>query len=369
MNAEACFSNNYEEARKRFLALAINRGATLTSDVHPMPGRSGELLALDVAVLGQPDATRRLLVSSGCHGIEGFCGAGVQMAALSDSALLAKAREADVTLIFAHALNPYGFSHLRRVTQENVDLNRNFIDFAKPLPSNDGYAALHEVLIPAEWPPTAQNISDLARLFAAHGLRAIQQAVSSGQYTIQDGLFYGGSAPTWSRLAVQRMLRDHARTAAHLGWIDLHSGLGPSGHGERISADVTSKNEASRARAERWWSSEGRTPLKGVDKNTSVSAKLTGTVGNAALEACPNTAVTKLTIEFGTVPILQVLHALRAEQWLALHADADQTSHQSIKQLMLDAFYVNTPEWKTQVVTQGLNAIEQGIVGLQADEA
>jgi hypothetical protein len=71
-----------------------------------------------------------LIVSSACHGVEGYCGSGVQVFALHDDEWRAKARDAGVAVLYIHALNPYGFSHLRRVTQENVDLNRNFHDFA-----------------------------------------------------------------------------------------------------------------------------------------------------------------------------------------------------------------------------------------------
>ena len=101
---------------------------------HPLPGLEGETLAMDVALDGAADAQKLLIVSSACHGAEGFCGSGVQVFALHDEAWRQHAREAGVAVLYVHALNPYGFSHLRRVTHENVDLNRNFQDFDKPLP-------------------------------------------------------------------------------------------------------------------------------------------------------------------------------------------------------------------------------------------
>jgi hypothetical protein len=50
-----------------------------------------------------------------------------------------------------HALNPFGFAWLRRVNEANVDLNRNFQDFNKSLPSSAGYEAFHEYLVSQEW--------------------------------------------------------------------------------------------------------------------------------------------------------------------------------------------------------------------------
>ena len=56
-------------------------------------------------------------------------------------------------MLHVHAINPYGFSHTRRATQENVDLNRNFVDFSAQLPENGGYTEIHDLLLPPEWPP------------------------------------------------------------------------------------------------------------------------------------------------------------------------------------------------------------------------
>ena len=70
----------------------------------------------------------------------------------------------------------------------------------------------------------------------AHGQRALQEAVSGGQCEFADGLFYGGVRPAWSNGVLRQLLRDRCRTARTLGWIDLHTGLGPRGHGEKIFA-------------------------------------------------------------------------------------------------------------------------------------
>ena len=40
-----------------------------------------------------------------------------------------------------HALNPFGFAHLRRANEDNVDLNRNFVDHeGGNYPENDLFA-------------------------------------------------------------------------------------------------------------------------------------------------------------------------------------------------------------------------------------
>jgi hypothetical protein len=104
------FAQSYAEARGKFLASAEAAGLDVHSHVHPLLGRDGETLAMDVARFGAADARGLLLVSSACHGVEGFCGSGVQNALLADGSFHAQAAAAGVAVLYVHALNPYGFS-------------------------------------------------------------------------------------------------------------------------------------------------------------------------------------------------------------------------------------------------------------------
>lgn len=167
-----------------------------------------------MALEGDPAGPRLLIVSSACHGVEGFGGSGVQVFALHDTEWRAKARDAGVAVLYIHALNPYGFSHVRRVTQENVDLNRNFHDFSAPLPVNEGYRRVHPLLFPPTWPPDAANQATIQDFVARNGLAAWQAAITGGQYEYPDGLSYGGNAPTWSNQTVRAILREYAGTPA-----------------------------------------------------------------------------------------------------------------------------------------------------------
>src|SRR5471030_3104085 len=188
------FANTYAEARVKFLAAA--HGTRVESHPEPLRGLELEVLAMDVARIGADDADALLVISSGCHGVEGYCGSGAQVALLHDEAFRAKARHAGVALLFIHALNPWGFSSGRRVTHEGVDLNRNFIDFRRPAPGNPGYDQLAAFLLPEQWPPSAGNEHQLMSYAASHGMGALQAAISGGQYKHPDGVFYGGTSPT-----------------------------------------------------------------------------------------------------------------------------------------------------------------------------
>lgn len=358
MSAAAHFAGSYAQARRLFLDAAESAGLDVESHVHPLLGRDGETLAMDVALEGARDARSLLILSSGCHGIEGFCGSGVQHALLSDARWHALLRDSGVAVLYLHALNPYGFSWWRRTTQENVDLNRNFHDFTQPLPANPDYDQIAALVVPSHWPPTPEVERALAQYIEAHGLRAFQQAVTSGQHDHPEGLFYGGRNPTWSNVTLRHVLQSHGQGCARLGWIDLHTGLGPSGVGERIFAGRDDPAVLTRARA--WWG-DG---LTSIYDGSSTSAKLTGLMWMSAEQECPQAECTGMALEYGTEPITEVLDALRADQWLENHPEAGEAQRDAIKRRVLRAFYTDTEAWKEAVLAQAFDAARQAVAGL-----
>ncbi len=356
--ASANFSQSYQEARGKFLDAADAAGLDPQSHPHPMLGRDGEPLAMDVVRDGPLDAAALLIVSSACHGVEGFCGSGVQTALLQDRAWRAAAADARVAVLYLHGLNPYGFSWWRRTTHENVDLNRNFHDFSRPLPRNDAYDELAAAIVPAHWPPSDEVDAVLHRYAAAHGMAKLQQAISGGQYTCPEGIFYGGHNPTWSHVTLRHVLQEHATRCARLGWIDLHTGLGPSGVGERIFACRDDAAALRRARA--WWGEN----VTSIYDGSSTSAPLEGLMWLAAYQECAQAEYTGIALEYGTLPIMEMITALRADQWAENHPEAPEALRAQIKQRTRDAFYVDTDAWKQRVIEQAFDAAHGALRGL-----
>jgi len=248
---ESCFANSYAQARQKFLSAAQATGLTVDSYSHPLKGRDGEVLAMDVVLDGAPDTQALLIISSACHGVEGYCGSGVQIHALQNTPWRAAAKANGIAVLYIHALNPHGFSHVRRVTHENVDINRNFQDFSQALPDNPAYREIQPLLLPEVWPPDGANTAATQHYIAERGMKAFQAAISKGQHEFPEGLFFGGQAPTWSNLTLRKVLQKYGQACKKLAWIDLHTGLGPSGVGERIFA--CADDAAAYARAKAWW--------------------------------------------------------------------------------------------------------------------
>jgi hypothetical protein len=353
-----CFSRSYAEARSRFLGAAARGALEVSSHVLALPGAEGEELAMDVALLGPAAADRLLIVSSACHGIEGYAGSAAQVALLQEPQFAAAVREQAVAVLLIHGLNPHGFSWGSRVTGENVDLNRNFIDFSRPLPVNADYERIAPWLIPEQWPPPVTNSLRLGAFVLQHGLKAAQAAVSSGQYVDPRGLFFGGHGPTWSNVTLRRVLRELAAHRSRIAWVDVHSGLGSRGGCERILAARHDAATVERARS--WW---GRGITSTQDESSS-SPALHGQMWSAIYDECPLAEYTGIAVELGTAPQLEVLQALRADQWLARHPDAPASRRRSIKQRVRRAFYVESDHWKRHAAEQTLAAVHDALHGL-----
>ncbi|HUK11165.1 MAG TPA: M14 family metallopeptidase [Stellaceae bacterium] len=361
MAARQYFSKDYQEARHKFREAATRAGAALNSHVRPKArGPGGEELATDVARLGPSAASRVLLTISGTHGVEGFCGSGAQ--AGSFAAGLGRELPADTALVVVHAINPYGFAWLRRVNEDNVDLNRNFVDHGGKLPANPGYDELADAICPREWTSSALSAAQerLDEYREKHGSAALQAAITVGQYNHADGVFYGGACGTWSRATLNEIVDRHAGRARRLAIIDFHTGLGPWGYGEPIV--IHRPGSPGLGRARQWYGDRTTSTALG----NSTSADVRGDILSGMERRLAQTEVTGLAIEYGTLPLEQVLTALRADNWLHLHGKLDSTSGREIKAQVRDAFYGDKDDWKEMIFEQAFTHQRNALKGLAA---
>lgn len=349
----------YRAARDAFVEAACRAGAQLASVTHPARGPEGEPLSVDVARLGRPDAPAQLVVISGTHGVEGYAGSMCQQVLLEDADLRA-ASAGDLGLVLVHAVNPYGFAWCRRVNEDNVDLNRNCVDFTAGVPENPAYDELAEALVPPRWDdPDVRAAADevLLGYAARHGFGALQAAVSSGQYRHPTGVFYGGAGPAWSQQVLARIAEGALARAERLAVLDLHTGLGAWGEAELIASHP---GPAARDRLADWYGSF-TVPADG----TSVSADVSGDILDG-LERWlpPGMEVTSVAIEWGTVDLVQVSNALRADAWLHAYGDLHSPAAEAIKAELRAAFAPAEARWAAVVADRFRQVVSQALSGL-----
>ena len=185
--------------------------------------------------------------------------------------------------------------------------------------------------------------------------------LAGGNTIIQTGSSLGGTEPTRRTAHLfESIFSDFLSRAHQIGIIDYHSGLGPLGFGELMTTASTDSEEYTRARS---WYGTCVTP---VGSRESASATIGGDWIGAASRLLPHATVTAIAIEFGTVALLEVLDALRADNWLHNHADASKSWPGAIKNAMRDAFYVDSDVWRGMVLGQSLQVSRHAIGGLEA---
>lgn len=337
---ESYFPADYRQARRAFIAACEARGLDAIARVAPgVSGPDGKPLFMDAVAMGPRDADRALLLISGTHGVEGYFGAGIQTGLLRQGI----APPEGARLVMVHALNPFGFAWNRRVNEDNVDLNRNFIDHADP-PANPGYDALADAIALRDISEQGFARADavLERWRREHGDDAWQAAISAGQYSHPDGLFYGGDTPAWSAGALAAVITEDLSKAKTLVAMDFHTGLGESGAGEMIVEAAPDSSAFARARG--IWGAMAVSEAGGQ----SQSVPLTGTLDQGLAALLPKAELTHGVLEAGTVPLAAMLRALRLANWQD-HFAPDDARAAEIGRAMRDAFYTDTPDWKRAV--------------------
>jgi len=347
-------ATDYAAARARFRAAALRHGASTEALALDATGPGGLPLTIDAAWLGPDDAERLVVVSSGTHGVEGHMGSAVQAALLErDTVVL----PADTRLLLIHAVNPFGMAWNRRVNEDNVDQNRNFLlpdeDYAG---APDGYAELDGLLNPPR-PPRALSLF-LPRAVAAiarHGLAPLKQAVAAGQYEFPQGLFYGGAGPTQSHRLLAEALPRWVGPARSIHHIDLHTGLGERGT-YKLFVDHPWQSEGLRALAAHY----GEDVVEPWEPEQGISYTIRGGLGTWCKQLFADRSYDVLAAEFGTEHVLVVIRGLHVENRAWQHGDR-AGAHAPAREALRDVFCPPDPRWARKVVGAGVAIVDRAL--------
>jgi hypothetical protein len=361
------FSSSYGEARQKFLAAGVAARADIVSLKNPAAGPEGEELFTDLALLGPRASKNVLVLISGTHGVEGFAGSAVQTGLMREG-IASKLKE-NSRILMIHAINPFGFAHLRRVDEANVDVNRNFFDHSKPHPQNPAYDTLAEFIAPL----SVLSLSRIAvwpRLLwykATGRIEVLQQAISGGQYSHPEGLFYGGRSATWSNKTLRSIVQEYLSGAQRIVVIDLHTGLGAYGDYEIILQQPEESPAYQRAIAI-WGSEKVRTTFAsdsdqgaGGTDGHSFSAELSGPIKLAFVNLLPKAQVTAVTVDFGTGSAIKVFLAMRDENWLYYHGNLSTSRAKRIRAALRSTFCPENDGWRQMVWSGGEQVVQKAI--------
>lgn len=358
------FADTYAEARAKFQVATAQAGGQITTHVHPSAvGPDGGTLAIDVACFGALDAPKAFLILSGTHGGEGYTGSAAQIALLRSGGLANLARDTRVVLL--HAINPYGFAHWTRTTENNVDLNRNFIDFSGRLPRNEAYLEIHDAICPDQWTDSSRAAAQgkIDAWIESHGQQAWMQAIMMGQYDDPTGLNYGGRAPEWSHRTLEAVVARHLPAVQKLAFIDWHTGLGQPG--QPFFLCFNPHRDANWERACSWW---GRDRIETTDGyNGAKRPSYNGLIFYGVQRFAAPAEMTGAVIEFGTLPVKESFEQLRVDRWLKFgDRPNDPVRLAAMRSGVRDAFTPPDAAWRRGVVAHATEIQLQGLAGVAA---
>ena len=331
---------------------------------YKVDARCDEDLAIDVAILGEEGAPT-VITSSGVHGVEGFMGSAIQLAVLKQ---MARAnREEKIRHVFIHAVNPYGFSQLRRFNEDNVDLNRNFLEKASDFKgAPEGYKILNGFLNP-ESPPSRFEPFKLKTIWniCRYGFQNLKQSVAGGQYEFPRGIFYGGSEPSQSARIVSENCDEWIGTSQRIVHVDFHTGLGAFGKYKMLLNEYTDSQEY------RWHEKVfGGDLVEGIKRNVKqpIAFEASGIFNDCLKRHFKGRECRSACAEFGTYGVIRVLGAIRAENRAHHYGDKDSKAYQDSKKELLECFCPKSESWRQEVIKSGLDIIKQSESALRSKE-
>jgi hypothetical protein len=174
-----------------------------------------------------------IVLTTGVHGIEGYIGATMIEVFIMD--ILPQINRENTGVLIVANVNPYGMKNYRRYNENNVDLNRNFIEDWESFDrsSNKEYPKVDKFLQPegkmgnAFWHEVS-FYGKLAKEAIFTGADTISDALLTGQYEYPEGVYYGGNGDEVSTTYLKGVFADcldgEYENIIH---IDIHSGYGP----------------------------------------------------------------------------------------------------------------------------------------------
>lgn len=230
------YFESYEECRSEFISVA-NRASEKfsgTTGRFSVPSAVDNDLTVDyIYIPAQLNLTKLLILNSGIHGIEGYTGSAVQLMFMQE--FLPEMDLSEMGVLLIHGMNPYGFKYNRKVTENNVDLNRNcVVEESSFNTKNDGYGTLTDLLMPEDKVGYNSLRNKFFHLVAINkiikeSMPVLRQAALQGQYDFNKGIYYGGKSYEPQIDSVKQLFKSIIPEYNKVLNIDLHTAYGERG--------------------------------------------------------------------------------------------------------------------------------------------
>ena len=365
-NYSGSFYTQYDEVRAHLddkVNELSSRGIAVEKSSYAIDEADG--LYIDKILLPASNESKNLIIlTTGVHGIEGYIGA-VMLDVFFEEIYPTLNTENTGVLIVAN-VNPYGMKYMRRYNENNVDLNRNFIenwdDFDRS--SNKDYPKVVNFLQPkgkmgnAFFHEVGFYLS-LAKEAVLTGADTISDALLTGQYEYPEGVYYGGNGDEKSTAYLKGVFAECLDGSyENIIHIDIHSGYGPRYNMVIFNSvqDPTTEEEAKAAfgydyiiatDSEEFYETFGDTTdffyrlarSKGSDKELYSTCFEFGTIGDGFLDSIISL---KFTVDENR------------QHW---YPTENEITSEMVRQNYLELFYPTEVKWREKTVQDFKDAL------------
>ncbi|MBN1303599.1 MAG: DUF2817 domain-containing protein [Anaerolineales bacterium] len=358
------FPNTYEESRTLFQGSLERIRACWPKavlDTHALSIR--EDLTIDWIRAEAPRNKNLVIISTGEHGIEGYVGAAMLRLFIEDFA--PRLDPQDTSLLLVHAINPHGMKHHRKVNENNVDLNRNFVFDGNFNPNiNLDYKDLDYLLAPSRPPGSLlrENFLFLNRVLEAlltKGMARTSRAALLGQYHTPKGFFFGGEEHEESTTVMMSLYREAFEGYQAVTHIDMHTGYGPR---DQMSILLTSLEPMRSGQAVKKFNY----PLvleTNQDEFYEMNGDMIDYIYRLREKHFPERDLLSCSFEFGTfgssLPArIRSLKAMVMENQLYWNGSASQATVDKIRREFDELYYPAEGKWREKALQDARQALE-----------
>lgn len=355
------FYETYDENREQFRKTAALLEKQFTGvEISKLTAASkiDTDLSIDaVYIPAQKKLEKIIIMTSGVHGIEGFTGSAIQRYFMKEVLGAELLQNTGVLLI--HAINPYGFRYGRRVSENNIDMNRNFdIDKDLFLIKNEGFAKIYQFLNPqkevkAGYFRNSFFFIKTVYYILKYKMVTLRQSTVQGQYEFRNGIFYGGDDFEFQKKWLEDLILEKTGDYKYVFVIDIHTGYGERGKLHFLPGNVQDEN--------------GKTLLKTMFRDYTIDwprkerqfytirGGFRGYVGNLLPH---DKNYIGIVFEFGTLNSQELagsvrsLHNMIIENQGFHHGYKNNQSEKIVKTRFREMFFPSSEIWRSQIMKQ-----------------
>ncbi len=360
------FSDSYEQCREGFRTEAKNVFITMGNvqvEQLSVESREDPDLTIDYCYIPAQKKFKRLLImTSGIHGVEGYAGSAVQQMFIKE--ILPQTNVEELGILLIHSVNPFGFKYQRRVTENNVDLNRNCsVDISLYDKPNEGYAALNSWLNRKRVLRLTEFDHFFFPLYALqkkikYSMQKMRQAILQGQYRYEKGIFFGGKSRESSIQKITPLIQQIALPYEMVFCIDLHTGYGANGVLHLLHAPVSDTRKRQR--------------LSSLFKDVQIDwadtrdfYSVTGDFLSYLEQILSDKAYMSMTFEFGTMDTQTTLGAIKALHNVIIenqgfqYGYATKGDETAVRERFLQGYFPSSAAWRSKVIQDARLLLQQ----------